>query len=330
MTESKPPLGWLKNLIPSALRSSSASPDEAAPVSAAPAAAPVDAVTTHVVFLPRDPQWAYCFWSISADDQQRARKAGATSLCLRVADVTGLGFDQAHPHALQELVVDSGASEWFLPVPVDGRDYRVELGYRLKGGGWFSLAFSAVAHVPALEPSQRIADAFVPFTLDGPPAPASGPVVGGGGVQHEQLYQIATARPARSRRVGSELLHEYDSEAGGGLFGDSGVGVWASGRTESGAGLVRSRSFWLVADAELIVYGATDPTASLFIGDEQIPLDADGTFRVHVPFRDGQQIYPIRAVAADGEQERSIRMDFERTTPEARVNTREQAVQEWF
>ena len=329
MSQSTQPLGWLKKLVPSALRSSLRNAvtgaGEAAP-SAPPAAEPS---TTHVVFLPRDPQWAYCFWSISSADQQGARKAGATNLCLRVADVTGLGFDQSHPHALQELVVDAGASEWYLPMPVDGRDYRVELGYRLRNGGWFSLAFSSVAHVPALEPSQRVADAFVPFSLEGPIGPASEPV-GGGGVQHEQLYQISTARPARSRRVGSELLHEYDAEGAGGLFGDSGVGVWASGRSESGSGIVRPRSFWLVADAELIVYGATDPSASLFIGEEQIALDADGTFRVHVPFRDGQQIYPIRAVAADGEQERSIRLEFERTTPEARVNTRDQAVLEWF
>ncbi len=329
MSQSTQPLGWLKKLVPSALRSSLRNAvtgaGEAAP-SAPPAAEPS---TTHVVFLPRDPQWAYCFWSISSADQQGARKAGATSLCLRVADVTGLGFDQSHPHALQELVVDAGASEWYLPMPVDGRDYRVELGYRLRNGGWFSLAFSSVAHVPALEPSQRVADAFVPFSLEGPIGPASEPV-GGGGVQHEQLYQISTARPARSRRVGSELLHEYDAEGAGGLFGDSGVGVWASGRSESGSGIVRPRSFWLVADAELIVYGATDPSASLFIGEEQIALDVDGTFRVHVPFRDGQQIYPIRAVAADGEQERSIRLEFERTTPEARVNTRDQAVLEWF
>ena len=329
MSQSTQPLGWLKKLVPSALRSSLRNAvtgaGEAAP-SAPPAAEPS---TTHVVFLPRDPQWAYCFWSITSADQQGARKAGATSLCLRVADVTGLGFDQSHPHALQELVVDAGASEWYLPMPVDGRDYRVELGYRLRNGGWFSLAFSSVAHVPALEPSQRVADAFVPFSLEGPIGPASEPV-GGGGVQHEQLYQISTARPARSRRVGSELLHEYDAEGAGGLFGDSGVGVWASGRSESGSGIVRPRSFWLVADAELIVYGATDPSASLFIGEDQIALDADGTFRVHVPFRDGQQIYPIRAVAADGEQERSIRLEFERTTPEARVNTRDQAVLEWF
>ncbi|MBD1192548.1 MAG: DUF4912 domain-containing protein [Vulcanococcus sp. Clear-D1] len=287
-------------------------------------------MTTHVVFLPRDPQWAYCFWAISDLDRQKARDAGATSLCLRVADVTGLGADQSHPHALQEMVVDNHASEWFLPVPVDGRDYRVELGFRLRNGGWYSLAFSAVAQVPALEPSQRVADAFVPFSLDQPLQPAASPeVTFGGGVAHEQIYQIATAAGTRSRRVGSEVLHELDASQQG-LLNDSGAGVWASGRSESGSGLVRQRSFWLVADAELIVYGATDPSASLFIGDQQVPLSSDGTFRVHVPFRDGEQLYPIRAIAADGEQERSIRLEFERRTPEARVNRREDAVAEWF
>ncbi len=334
MTEAKRPLSWLKKLVPSALRSSAAKGGAAgsvprSPSSPAAASSMAAPVTTHVVFLPRDPQWAYCFWAISDTDREKARQAGATSLCLRVADVTGLAGDQSHPHALQELVVDNHASEWFLPVPVDGRDYRVELGYRLRNGGWYSLAFSAVAQVPALEPSQRVADAFVPFSLDQPQQFSMPEAGSGGGVQHEQVYQIATAAGLRSRRVGSEVLHEFEAGQQG-LLNDSGAGVWASGRSESGSGLVRQRSFWLVADAELIVYGATDPSASLFIGDQQVALSADGTFRVHVPFRDGQQLYPIRAVAADGEQERSIRLEFERRTPEARVNTREDAVAEWF
>ena len=345
MTESKQPLSWLKKLVPSILRSNSAKqPDSAKQLDAvdnlpaAPAASAtplssagqaVSPVNTHVVFLPRDPQWAYCFWVISDLDRQKARDAGATSLCVRVADVTGLGADQSHPHALQELVVDNHASEWFLPVPVDGRDYRVELGFRLRNGGWYSLAFSAVAQVPALEPSQRVADAFVPFSLDQPLQTAAPEVSFGGGVTHEQIYQIATAAGTRSRRIGSEVLHELEAGQQG-LLNDSGAGVWASGRSESGSGLVRQRSFWLVADAELIVYGATDPSASLFIGDRQVPLSSDGTSRVHVPFRDGEQLYPIRAIAADGEQERSIRLEFERRTPEAHVNTREDAVAEWF
>jgi hypothetical protein len=92
----------------------------------------------------------------------------------------------------------------------------------------------------------------------------------------------------------------------------------------------RQRSFWLVADAELIVYGATDPSARLTIGGEEVPLSADGTFRIQVPFRDGQQVYPIEAVAADGEQKRSITLEFRRSTPEDHSNPSHQAIAEWF
>jgi hypothetical protein len=340
MNQKPRPFNWLQRLNPFAKtfsessspqsRSSTAVADAPAAAEGAviTAAAPA-AICTEVVFLPRDPQWAYCFWTIATADRERAEAVGARSLCLRVADVTGLPNLMAQPHALQELVVDAEAAEWFLPVPLAGRDYRVELGYRLVGGGWFSLAFSAVARIPELEPSATIADAFVPFSLEEPLSGSVQSSASSAGVEHERLYRMATVTAERRRRVGSELLHELDF-AGEGDFSASGAGVWASGRSESGSGLVRNRSFWLVADAELIVYGATEPTATLTIGDQVVPLDENGGFRIQVPFADGEQLYPIRAVAADGEQERSIRLDFERRTPVARVNTREQAVQEWF
>ena len=312
----------------------------------APASRP--AVETRVVFLPRDPQWAYVFWDISDPDRQQALAAGASQLCLRVADVTGLSGGSSHPHTLQEVVVDSHATEWYLPVPLSDRDYRVELGYRKGGtaaGGWISLAFSSIARVPALHPSEQILDQFVPFSLDTSSAtsPADGtaseaafaenlPEFSDSGL-HERLYQSATAGWRRLGR-GSEAFHEFDHNAlsaSSSSLSASGAGLWASGRNESGAGLMaRQRSFWLVADAELIVYGATDPAARLSIGGEEVPLSPDGTFRLQVPFRDGQQLYPIEALAADGEQRRNITLEFQRTTPEANVNTKEAAVPDWF
>jgi hypothetical protein len=195
------------------------------------------------------------------------------------------------------------------------------------------LAFSSVARVPALHPSEQIADQFVPFSLDSLPALAPvEPVQANLPDLHERLYQTATSRWRRLGR-GSEAFHEFEAEGGAetasGIW-ESGAG-WASGRSESGAGLMsRNRAFWLVADAELIVYGATDPSARLTIGGEVVPLSADGTFRIQVPFRDGQQVYAIEAVAADGEQKRNITLEFQRTTPEAHVNTAESAVPEWF
>jgi hypothetical protein len=151
-----------------------ASADLAA-IEAEMAPAPRPAAETRVVFLPRDPQWAYVFWSIAEADRQAAHAAGASQLCLRVADVTGLAGGSSHPHTLQEVVVEAQATEWYLPVPLADRDYRVELGFRKSGpaGGWISLAFSSVARVPALNPSEQILDQFIPFSLDSAPSPAA-------------------------------------------------------------------------------------------------------------------------------------------------------------
>jgi hypothetical protein len=295
-----------------------------------PPASPTHA-ETRVVFLPRDPQWAYVFWEISEADRLEAFKAGASQLCLRVADVTGLSDGGRHPHTLQEVPVDSHATEWYLPVPLCDRDYRVELGYRRSGGGWISLAHSSVARVPAMQPSSQVLDQFVPFSLDAPPAPVSAvsSAAADSGL-HERLYQTATSGWRRLGR-GSEAFHALEGADRSDVHA-SGAGLWASGRNESGAGGVgsRQRAFWLVADAELIVYGATDPSAKLSIGGEDVPLSSDGTFRIQVPFRDGQQIYAIEAVAADGEQKRNITLHFDRRTPEDNSNPSDQAVAEWF
>ncbi|MFM9157335.1 MAG: Rho termination protein, partial [Dolichospermum sp.] len=123
----------------------------------------------------------------------------------------------------------------------------------------------------------------------------------------------------------------------------SGVGMWAvpnvSGLNMSGVGMsgfsagavpARPRKFWLVADAELIVYGATEPDANVTIAGRPIKLNADCTFRFQMSFQDGLIDYPILAIAADGEQSRSIHMKFERETPSRHTNTKDEAVLEWL
>jgi hypothetical protein len=115
----------------------------------------------------------------------------------------------------------------------------------------------------------------------------------------------------------------------------SGAGYTMSGMGMSGIGIaasmppIRPRKFWLVADAELIVYGATEPDANVTIGGEPVKLNPDGTFRFRMSFPDGLIDYPIMAVAVDGEQTRSIHMKFDRQTPDRHTNTKEEAVLEW-
>ncbi len=87
---------------------------------------------------------------------------------------------------------------------------------------------------------------------------------------------------------------------------------------------------WEVAESELVVYGSTDPSATVTIGGEQVPLSNAGTFRVQVPFRDGSQEYPIEAKDSDEEQTRNITMKFERTTPLDNTNPNDLKQDEWF
>ena len=287
-------------------------------------------VKTNVVFLPRDPDWAYVFWQISDADREKAQSLGANKLCLRLFDASGSDGSNLNQGTLREIAVDSYSTEWYLPIPLADRDYKVELGYKY-GFNWMSLAFSSISHVPGSHPSEQILDKFVPFNLDSTsesiPDISTPPSSEQNGM-HERLYQAATNISLR-RKVGSEEFMENLNSTNDNLT-DSGVGQWSSGLNESGRGIVKNRSFWLVADAELIVYGATDPSAKLTIGGEDVPLAADGTFRIQVPFRDGTQKYDIKALDISGEQEKSISMIFDRKTPLDDTNDKDNAETEWF
>jgi len=134
-------------------------------------------------------------------------------------------------------------------------------------------------------------------------------------------------------------LSQFSAERGVASYTSSGSGIGLSGYTASGIGMggfsasaipPRPRKFWLVADAGLIVYGATEPDATVTIGGRPIKLNEDGTFRFHMSFPDGLIDYPIMAVAVDGEQTRSIHMKFNRETPDRNTNTKEEAILEWL
>ena len=291
-----------------------------------------EAVKTKIVFLPRDPEWAYVFWQISENDREKAKTLGANKLCLRLYDASGFDNGELNQGTLREIIVDSYSTEWYLPIPLADRSYRVELGYKY-GFNWMSLAFSSIGHVPGSQPSEQILDKFVPFSLDSYSeintniSNSQEKEVNG---MHEKLYKAATSYPLR-RKVGSEeFMENMNSKNTNDNLTDSAAGIWASGLNESGSGIVKNRSFWLVADAELIVYGATDPTGKLTIGGEEVPLASDGTFRIQVPFRDGTQKYDIKAVDSLGVQNKNISIKFNRITPIDDTNEKDKAETEWF
>ncbi len=323
---------------------------------------------SRIVLMPRDPQWAYTYWDIPNAHKEDLRRQGGQQLALRIYDVTDITLEYQSPHSIQEYPCDELAREWYLPMPVSDRDYVVDIGYRCADGRWLVLARSIPVRVPPVYPSDWIEDQFITVNWDEdlrgktflelvpPSKKAYGSTAGAGTSSldaagnpiYDQIFGMAQSTEAQ--RVAGSLygsmqqvpVHE---QAISSYVFPSGVGMWAvptmSGLTMSGAGMsgigfgasmapIRPRQFWLVADAELIVYGATEPDANVTIGGQPIKLNPDGTFRFQMSFQDGLIDYPIMAVAADGEQTRSIHMKFNRETPSRHTNTKEEAIPEWI
>lgn len=315
---------------------------------------------SRIVLLPRDPQWAYAYWDIPNEHKQELRNQGGSRLALRFYDVTDIDINSQSPHSLQQYECGEVAREWYLPVPVSDRDYTVEIGYVCNDGRWLVLSRAASVRIPPVYPSDWVEDKFLTVdwneslrgrTVANLVSPSQKVGAAGVGTASQQngeangLYDdmVALAKSAEAQRVAGSLfgsMHQVPNQAVSSFVFPSGAGLWAlptaSGVNMSGAGLFASappakpRQFWLIADAELIVYGATEPDATVTIDGEEIELNPDGTFRFQMSFQDGVLRYPIVAVAQDGEQTRSIHMDFERKTLSRNTNTKSEAVQEWF
>lgn len=81
-----------------------------------------------------------------------------------------------------------------------------------------------------------------------------------------------------------------------------------------GGGGERRKGFWFNVNAELIIYGATEPDASVTIGGRQIKLRPDGTFSYRFILPDGDYDLPAHATSADGDDTRAARLRFMRKT----------------
>ncbi|MDB9528746.1 DUF4912 domain-containing protein [Oscillatoria sp. CS-180] len=320
---------------------------------------------SRIVLMPRDPQWAYAYWDIPNEHKEELRRQGGGRLALRFYDVTDINMGYQAPHSLQQYECDEMAREWYIPIPVSDRDYAIEIGYLCNDGRWLLLARSTPVHIPPVYPSDWIEDHFMTvgwdqdlrgksiMTLTHPSKRVSADADNAiykeifGMAESAEAQRVAGSLFGSMQHVAGSLMSSFAVPVSSYVF-PSGVGMWAggaapgaelltmSGLNMSGVGFsasappVRPRQFWLVADAELIVYGATEPDATVTIGGKPIKLNSDGTFRFQMSFQDGLIDYPIFAVAADGEQNRAVHMKFTRETPHRRTNTKEEAVQEWL
>src|SRR5439155_11551087 len=79
-------------------------------------------------------------------------------------------------------------------------------------------------------------------------------------------------------------------------------------------GAERKKGFWFNINAELIIYGATEPDAKVTMGGRDIKLRPDGSFSYRFALPEGQYELPVVAVSADQTHGRAAELKFSRQT----------------
>lgn len=294
-----------------------------------------------VILLPREPQWAYVYWDISPQKQQQLKAQGGKYFTIRLYDVTDINLESQYPQNVQEFLCGDIARAWYLPIPVSDRIYVVDIGYRCEDGRWLQIARSPQVKIPAIYPSNLVGDVFttIRWEQDLPQEKLNlfSDVNDKREITNSKKEMIPVIIPSQKYSSQSQTMSSWTLQDYASLREKK---IWASGMglmSGSGAGfsgdLIGNRKFWLVANAELIIYGITAPNAKVTIANQPISLNSDGTFRIHVPFPDGKIDYPIKAIAPDGEQVRSIHLSFNRETCSENSNQTEDSdylARDWF
>jgi hypothetical protein len=306
-----------------------------------------EAYGTRQLFLTaRDPHWLYAHWDLTRAQLKKYNSLSADGhLVLRIYR----GALEAGP--LAEIHVHPESRNWFVPVPDAGAKYLSALGYYDSARRWVALASSGATLTPpdSLSDETTLRFATIPYDVPfaqlvsivksalrehlplveamqqlraqgckGLPAPEQIRHVWTS-AQEKALAEVVSMDQVRRIWVGSleitELVRRQLQQQISSISAvpTSPVGGMASVSSPFG-GLPRQRGFWFNVNAELIIYGSTEPDAKVTIGDRQIKLRPDGSFSFRFALPDGEYSLPAAAHSADGEETRQARLQFSRST----------------
>ena len=301
--------------------------------------------TKRLFITARDPHWVYAAWDLT-NEQLREYNAQAADghLQLRVYknEISGEPLSQIHLHP--------ESRNWFIPVPEAATRYLAELGCVDTRGKWVSISKSGATFTP---PDTLAEDTSVRFATLPPDVPfehllelvkaavmenvplvealqqlrAEGfanlpkEIYGPWSAEQERaLASVVSIDKIRLVWIGSleitelvrrQLQGESSSWSGALVSMPSSFGAsWSSPM----GGMEKRRGFWFNVNAELIIYGATEPDATVTIGDRKIKLRPDGSFSFRFSLPDGNYSLPAVATAADGEESREAALKFSRDT----------------
>jgi len=256
-----------------------------------------------IALMARDPYWLHAYWEVTptAVDRMRAKLGDewrGSRTVLRVYDYPP-GTPEAKASSddgenRYDIDLPAGSNSWYINVGRPDRAYRAAVGVISRSGRFHAYARSNMVSTPR-DSISTVTDeewAISPEAFN-------------------RLYELASPERHGGGRASAEL---------GMLLRERLRSDWASGMLASmGSGELLAqkqapRGFWFILDAELIVYGATEPDATVTVQGKPVQLRPDGTFSLRFLLPDGTQVIDATAVSADGVFRKTITPTVRRET----------------
>ncbi|NQW46364.1 MAG: DUF4912 domain-containing protein [Planctomycetes bacterium] len=252
-------------------------------------------VRDRMVLMVRGPHWLHVFWELTSRSILRAQAAlgqewhGARPTLRLLQLESGLHASPSE-RIVREIAVHGGVKNWFIDVREPLR-YRCEIGYLSVSGRFHALVRSNAVSTPTSSQGDTLDVHWGEIVDDCERIYA---MSGGFSSEHtsdelQELFQERLRRPMGPPAARSNAMD--DDDVAGGVT-----------------------PFDLEVDAELIVYGVTQPGAYVTMQGEPVKVHADGTFRVRIEMPNRRQVLPIVASTADGAARQMVVMAVERNT----------------
>lgn len=245
-------------------------------------------VKDQIVLTVPDPYWLHAYWQLSLQSIQRAEAAlgqdwHGSRPVLRAYDVTSQDTTSTSEAIVRDIEIHGGCSHWYIDIPQPPRSYRVDIGYRTRAGRFFPLCRSNIITPPKAGATESLEENWNADVDD---------------MTADRFLASATA--AEAGQIPTEDAFRRSAR-------DTPFGP--------GAALPgKLKKFFFDIDAQLIVVGRTDPSATVTLNNEAIKLYADGTFAQRYTLPDSRQIIPAVATSSDGMEEQTIVLAIERNT----------------
>ncbi len=258
-----------------------------------------------IVVMVRDPFWLHAYWEIKRQSVERVQAAMSQEWhtarpFLRLIEIHDGGSSSTSECVVRDIEVHGGVSNWYVHVDNSPASYRLELGYLGASGKFYPLVRSNVVTTPEPGASDAIDENWtdVAENFDKIYAMSGGYSTDNNSLELQELFEERLRRP-----MGAPVVTPFAGSMS--------------------PLITNNETLKFEVDAEMIVYGVTNPDTRVSLRGEPVKIRPDGSFTVRMSLPNQRQVIPVVASSANGVEQRTIVLAVERNTKVMEPLTRE-------